>query len=33
MTPPSSSDDKPAAPQNKGFQNKPTYASKQSYKF
>jgi len=33
MTPPSSSDDKPPAPQNKGFQNKPTYASKQSYKF
>jgi len=33
MTPPSSSDDKPTAPQNKGFQSKPNYGNKQSYKF
>jgi len=33
MTPPSSSDDKPTAPQNKGFQSKPSYGNKQSYKF
>ena len=33
MTPPSSGDDKPSAPQNKGFQSKPSYGNKQSYKF
>ena len=33
MTPPSSSDDKPTTPQNKGFQSKPSYGNKQSYKF
>jgi len=33
MTPPSSNEDKPAAPQNKGFQSKSSYGNKQSYKF
>ena len=33
MTPPTANEDKPAAPSNKGFQKKPNYDNKQSYKF
>jgi hypothetical protein len=33
MTPPTANEDKSAAPSNKGFQKKPNYDNKQSYKF